>query len=109
MRAFNVKEKLGMILMTKKDKIKLYQRDVDAGQGVAKLFANTEHWLTVQSILQKIHDEAVKKLSHRRLPSEDLEWANNRIATITEIFDEFKLINNKGIVAQNKLKELKDG
>ena len=107
MRTFAI-NKISNLMMSKKQKLELYRRDVDAGQGVAKLFANKENWLTVKSTLNEFHDEAVKKMSQRRLSPDDLEWVNQRISLIAEILKKFYSINEKGVIAHQKLKEMKN-
>ena len=107
-RVFNIRNKLPNMFLSKEDKLKIYQRDADVGEKVSELYANTKNWLTVKSVLQSFHDEAVNKISQRNLPPKDLEWVNSRLSLISEIFKKFDAIRQKGVIAHKKLKEMKN-
>lgn len=108
MRKFNVKQKLARFTMSKQEKIEIYRHDAGAGEKVNKLYANKELWSVVKEHLDSFHDEAVKRISQRNLPDEELRWVNDRISLISEIYKKFDAKKKLGDLAQQKLKEMED-
>ena len=108
MRTFNVKKKLLSLTMSKEKKIELYRHDTDESNKINKLYANKENWQTITTYLDELHDEAVKKLTHRNLSNEDLQWCNHRISLVAEFYKKLETKRKQGEMALQKLKEMED-
>ena len=109
-RIFSVK-KLAGIFNKNSDKSESLEKDIAEMTAVREL-KNSKYWPFIESLLKELKDEAVKKLSQRKAPSEDLSWASNRLNTVSEFYEKLEAKIKKGDFAQQiytKLKEKEDG